>query len=233
MKDSAAATCLRMLSHTPVIVCVVCVGCLDLSNDSADAGTGGTGSGSGTVLANTCNTSVTDWCGGDVTGTWTVTTICAETNPVDTINQQNAAKYPDCTQTCSSAKVTATGFVTYSSQTMASNLSFRIVESLSFSPVCFSEAMGTTPTDSTCQSLVLDPNGTSTCALTLSNCACQFDETTSDQATTYALSGNEIIEYDTLAFTNQSIQYCVTGTTMTQRRNLRPGINYDIQFVRR
>lgn len=233
MKDFAARTCHRLLSYAPMIACVVCVGCLDLGNNSADAGTGGTGSGSGTVLANTCSTTVTDWCGGDVTGTWTVTSICAESNPVDAVNQQNVAKYPDCTGSCTSAQMTATGFVTYSSQTMASNLSFRIVESLSFSPACFSEAMGTTPTDGTCQSLVLDPSGTSTCALTLSNCACQFDETTSDQATTYALSGNEIVEYDTLSFTNQSIQYCVTGTTMVQRRVLRPGINYDIQFARR
>jgi hypothetical protein len=163
-----------------------------------------------------------------------VTSICAEANPVDALNQQTAAKYPTCTGFCSAANTTATGSVTYSAQAMSSNLAFRSVETLSLTPACLEEYAGTTVSESTCQSLAYDPSGASnsSCSLVLSTCNCQYDKTTKDNATTYAVSGSEIVEYDLNTLTQQSFKYCVSGTTMTQRRNMTPGINYQVQFTR-
>jgi len=212
-------------------------GCLDLGNDSGDAGTGGS-NGSGTVLSSACAASTFVPCGGDVTGTWDVTSICAEANIVDAVNANiDTPSRPDCSNVCSAASATATGAVKYSAQTVTSGLVFRVVESLSFNPQCFEEARGTSLTDSTCQSFLGDNAGNSTCAVVLSSCNCQYDYTTPDNATTYSLSGNQIIEYDMQAVTQQNFDYCVSetlaGTTMTQQRNMTPGINYLIQLVLR
>ena len=116
-------------------------------------------------------------------------------------------------------------------------MAFRVVESLSFSPQCFLEVRGTTLTDSTCQSFQGDDTSGSSCAVVLSNCNCQYDNTTPDNATGYSLSGNQIIEYDSAAFAQVGIDYCVSdtlaGTTMTQRRTMTPGINYLVELVLR
>lgn len=204
-------------------------GCLDLT-DTSDAGTGGTGSGSGTVLASTCTASFTP-CGGDVTGSWAVQSICAQSSPAGAVNASDA-RFPDCANICSSAQLTASGSVTYASPTVTSSETFRLVESLAFSDACFSEATGTTLSDATCQSFNSDPSGTSSCALSLSTCACQFDQTTQDSATSYTLSGTEIVQYGSGALAQETIEYCVTGNTMTQQRQLPPAVNYLIQFTR-
>jgi hypothetical protein len=116
---------------------------------------------------------------------------------------------------------------------MASSESFRLVESLAFGSVCFSELVGTTLTDSTCQAAANDLSGAASCALSMSSCACQVEQTQADSATTFALSGNNIVEYGANAGSQgESIEYCVTGNSMTQRRTLPPGVNYVLQFVK-
>jgi hypothetical protein len=107
-----------------------------------------------------------------------------------------------------------------------------LVESLGFSDACFTELKGTTLSDSTCQTGVNDFNGTASCALSGSTCACQVDQTTNDSATTYTISGNEILQYAQGSATPDTIEYCVTGNAMTQQRNLAPGVNYLMQFSR-
>ena len=200
--------------------------CLVLG-DTSDAGTNG----SGTLLANNCSTTLTA-CGGDVTGTWALQFICAQSTLMDAINAADA-RYPDCGNVCTAASLTATGSVTYAAPTVSSSLSFQLVESFSFSDACFSEYTGTTLTDSTCQSFTNDPSGASSCALSQSVCACQINQTISDTATTYALAAPDITQYGSgSGGQGESIPYCVTGNSMTQQRTLAGGVSYLLQFAK-
>ena len=202
-------------------------GCLDLT-DSNDAGTGGTGS--GTLLSGACVSTLTP-CGGDVTGTWALKSICAEGNLVDTVNSQYRSG-ADCGSVCSTAALTASGSVTFSGSNVQTSESFRLVETLGFNDACFSELKGTTLTDSTCQSGANDFSGTAGCALSLATCACQIDQTIADGATSYTQSGNQLVLFNSSTLSQETVNYCVTGNSMTQERNLPPGVNYLIQFTR-
>jgi len=209
--------------------------CLDLM-DSNDAGTGGTGNASGTLLAGTCVATFTA-CGGDVTGTWALQSICAESSLVDAVNALYRSGV-DCGSVCQTASMTASGSVMYSGQTVNSSESFRFTESLGFGDACFTELKGTTLSDSTCQTGANDfhvpaSDGTASCALSLATCACQVDQTTTDGASTYTLSGNNITEYNSTTLTQESIEYCITGTSMVQRRNLSPGVNFLVTFAKK
>lgn len=213
-----------------LLLCLWLPACLDIT-DSSDAGTG---SGSGTQLAGNCTATFTA-CGGDVTGTWALQGICAESSVKDAVNAQDAIKDPNCGSICSTADVTATGSVTYAAPTVSSNESFTLVESLAIGDVCFSAVTGTTLSDSTCQTFSNDPNGSGSCTLSLATCDCQFNQTIINNDTTYALSGNDIVEYGPNNPQGLTIEYCVTGNTMTQRRslpNLPPGLNFVVQFSR-
>ena len=202
-------------------------GCLDMT-DTNDAGTGGTGS--GTLLVSNCVSTFTP-CGGDVTGKWAITSMCAESNLVDSVNSQYRSS-ADCGSVCNSANLTASGSVTFSGSDVTSSESFRLVETLGFNDACFSELKGTTLTDSTCQSGANDFSGTASCALSLATCACQVDQVTADGATSYTQSGNQLVLLNSASLSQETVDYCVTGNSMTQRRNLPPGVNYLIQFSR-
>jgi hypothetical protein len=128
--------------------------------------------------------------------------------------------------------MTASGSVTYSTQTVSSSESFRLVESLGFGDACFGELKGTTLSDSTCQTGANDFSGTASCALSLSTCACQVDQTTTDGASTYILSGNNVTEYNSTTLTQETIEYCVTGTAMVQRRKFGPAVNFLVSLVK-
>src|SRR5664280_568897 len=215
-----------------LLLCLWLPACLDIT-DSNDAGTGGTGSGSGTQLAGNCTATFTA-CGGDVTGTWALQSICAQSSLTDAVNTQYTSG-PDCGSVCTSASLTASGTVTYASPSVSSSESFQFVESLAFGDVCFGELKGTTLSDSTCQTGGSDFAGSASCALSLSTCICQASQTITDSVTTYAISGNDIVEYGPNNPQGLTIEYCVTGNTMTQRRslpNLPPGLNFIVQFTR-
>jgi len=128
--------------------------------------------------------------------------------------------------------MSASGSVTYSGQTVSSSESFRLVESLGFGDACFTELKGTTLSDSTCQTGANDFGGSASCALSLSTCACQLNQTTTDGATTYTLSGNNVTEYNSTTLTQETIEYCVTGTSMVQRRKLGPSVNFLVTFAK-
>jgi hypothetical protein len=196
---------------------------LDLSN-SSDAGT---------QTATACTTTFTA-CGGDVTGTWALQSICAQTDLVGSQNARYAGR-ANCGSVCTSASASASGTITYASSSITGGVSFEFDDSLNFSDACFNEIHGTTLSDSTCQAGANDFSGAASCSVLQATCACQNAQTSTDAATTYVLSGNNINinEPDPVTSASQtSIGYCVSGNAMTQLRSYPPDVSYILKFAK-
>ncbi len=204
--------------------------CLDLG-DSSDAGAGGTGS--GTVLSGICAASFSP-CGGDVTGTWQVQSICSVGNPADTVNANFTASYPDCAGVCTSNSMTVSGNKTYSGTSVTSTESFDFSENLSLSDACFNEALGTSLSDSTCQAAAghFDSASSASCGLLAGACNCQVTDSLNNSTTSYVASGTSLTEPESNTDLGTTVDYCVIGNTMTQRRTLPPGIQYVVTYTR-
>jgi hypothetical protein len=198
-------------------------GCWDVG-DSSDAGTTKNNGGADDCLAEFSA------CGGDVTGTWKVKSTCPMGNPADTVNA-NFAAYADCGGACTAASLTVTGQKTYDTGVLTSGESFRLLESLSMIDTCFAEATGTSLTDSTCATAA-NEFASATCAQSGAVCNCQVNETLNNTATSYSLAGNSLTEVGASSLIGPTVEYCVTGETMRQRRTLPPGAIYGINYVR-
>lgn len=202
-------------------------GCDFGDSDSADAGTS---NGAGAQSSTVCMSAFTP-CGGDLTGTWAVQAVCGVTNPADRVNT-NFAAYPNCSGTCTGAAVTGSGTKTYDAGSLTSSESFRMVETLELTPACFTDVTQTSLNDSTCQS-VSGQFQSASCGLSMTGCGCQITEVTNNDATGYQASGNSLTEAGVGSLQGSNIDYCVVGNTMTQRRNLPPGSDFVITYVRR
>jgi len=204
----------------------------DFGDEGADAGTN-TNTGGSTQNSTVCTSGFTA-CGGDLTGTWAIQATCGVTNPASTVNA-NFAQYSDCSGACTGAAETTTGTKTYdSSGALTSTESFTLVETLDLTPACFGDVTQTTLTDSTCpaQAGQFDPNTSSaSCGFTATGCGCQITQTTNNNATSYQVSGTSLTELGAGSLPG-SIDYCVEGNTMTQRRTLPPGGSFVVTYVR-
>ena len=205
-------------------------GCWDLG-DSSDAGTAA--GNAGPVLSNNCLTSYSP-CGGDVSGTWLVQSICSLVSPVVGVTANlNFAAYPDCTGACTAASLTASGYKTYDSGTLTSAESFRLNATLLLTDACFNERQGTSLTDSTCHAAAAADYVS--CGLANGACSCQSDQTFNNTASNYSLAGDVLTEMGADSSTiGPSVDYCVTGNRMTQQRGLPPSLmNYVVSYVRK
>ncbi len=205
-----------------LLLVVMLTGCWDLG-DSSDAGAGG--------LSNNCLTSFYS-CGGDVSGTWSVQSICPSVSPIPGVSANlNFTAYPDCSSACTAASLTARGQKKYDSGTLTSSESFQLGATLSLNDACFNERQGTSLTDSTCQAAA-NADYVS-CGLALGACNCQSNQTFNNTATTYSVAGSTLTEMGADSSTiGPTVAYCLTGNIMLQQRTLPPGINYVIQYAR-
>jgi hypothetical protein len=202
-------------------------GCLIDNTDKADAGTENTG---GSTVSNLCTSQISP-CGGDVSGSWAVKSICAVGNPADKVNA-NFTTYPSCVGVCTAATVTASGSKTYDSGTLTSSEAFVLSETLSLTSACFLQVMGTDLNESTCQAAA-GQFASATCALSTLGCTCQITESVQNSALSYAVSGNVLTEAQAGSLQGTSLEYCVLGNTMTQRRTLPPGVDFMVTYTRR
>ena len=121
-----------------VLLCSNLIACLDMG-DSSDAGVVGANGGGSTTTTSNCTTSYTP-CGGDLTGTWAVQSICAvEGSPTTALNGIFAAQ-SDCSGAGLSAAMTASGQKTYNSGTLASSEAFTLAETISMSDACLTSS---------------------------------------------------------------------------------------------
>jgi len=196
-------------------------------SDSADAGSNNS---AGAQSSTVCLSAFSP-CGGDLTGTWAVQAVCGVTNPVDTVNA-NFAAYPNCSGTCTGAAVTASGTKTYDSGSLTSSESFRLVETLELTSACFNDVMQTSLTDSTCQGASSQFNSAS-CDLSATGCGCQVTDVLNNDSTSYQAAGTSLTEAGVGNLLGSSVEYCVVGNTMTQRRQLPPGNDFVVTYIRR
>lgn len=179
------------------------------------AACGGETSGDGSAGCGT-----TTGCGGDVVGTWHVTSVCVEVAPtfVDTTNIP-----PECLTSYQTALKTMTAQPQNLTIAMAADGTYQETGSMttSFTWVldsrCFT-AMGGSLSASTCASLPsgLDPNGpAATCTFVTSVCRCTFTDTqTVSRTGTYRTSGTTLYTDENDPTHTGSGPYCVKGTSM-------------------
>jgi hypothetical protein len=64
-------------------------------------------------------------------------------------------------------------------------------------------------------------------------CTCQIDQAIPNNALSYVISGSTLTEVAASTLGGTSMDYCIVGNTMTQRRSLPPGTDYIITYTRR
>jgi hypothetical protein len=166
-------------------------------------------------------------CGGTLDGTWTVTSVCAEGNLAATMNQQLGLPAA-CDNTFQSVTLGASGTVTFANGMETDNLTQTMDANLVFTAACESAVANQTVTltSSTCttiqQSLTSASSSftTANCSLSNGSCVCtaSYDQQSSTTPASYTVSGS-IVTY-TGTDPDPSIDYCVSGTTLTARQAL-------------
>ena len=165
-------------------------------------------------------------CGGDPAGMWNISGACLDGDLAAAINSTRPAA---CSTQTTAADVKATGSLIYmgaAPDTLAvynATVTTRTAESVS--PACAMEAYQITTLDAAaCTQLQttfknLDPDlmaiaeTTVTCALAGANCDCRITIADRQMAQNFiTVTGSNIAEG------NESYDFCISGTTMTQKR---------------
>jgi hypothetical protein len=169
-------------------------------------GTGGTGTGGSGATA--CGT--VEPCGGNLVGTWALTSECLDAGELNTSIQQGLY--------CPQALVTASGVNISGTATFTSGLTYTLAENLSY---MLTISMPSTCTNGlTCadygiyQAAYLPPGTTFSCTGT-TTCTCTESTTKSGSDTgTYVLSGSNATLTSTTTGTTSTNGYCVQGSTI-------------------
>lgn len=215
----------------------ILTGCLDLGLGDQDAGVGGKKSsststststhGGGTVTANLCSTAYTP-CGGSVTGTWVVQSICADRNMADAVNE-SYAQYTYCSSACRRASVTAKGSKTYGTG-LVTDESFTLFESLTLEESCLYGIIGSALSATSCQTFG-NGLGTAACSVASGYCNCDVTSQLTNSANSYSISGNVLTELDVDNLKSTTVPYCVKGNTLTQQRQLISGVKFVVTYA--
>ena len=169
-------------------------------------------SGNGSIGNPNCKTVAP--CGGDVTGTWKITSVCQAPESVDLGDAG----------TCSGLSLQVTlldyeGSVTFSGGTFMSTLtSGEAGETLTEPTSC----LGQNTSSQTCAELSValqqnDAGATGTCSISGSNCVCNGTQTIPPQTSsgTYTIGSTSItLTLSTAGSTPETDGYCIQGNTM-------------------
>jgi hypothetical protein len=189
----------------------------------------GCGGGSG-AEAGICSGTFTA-CGGDPTGDWEVASTCLGTSFAQLLNDSFAAQSPDCAGAAKSASLSASGTVAYHAGTVAYNMTISTTTSFSFTEACLQALAPGVTADASCAALAPspgDPEETGSCSFSGSACSCTGASTSPDTSvSSYTVSGATITESSGATY-----EFCVSGTTMSQRVAL-VGTNYGVMTLSR
>jgi hypothetical protein len=157
-------------------------------------------------------------CGGDPTGKWEIVAVCLETDMAAVYNKLRGSA---CDESCISATVAAAGSVTYVDQTTTYDVKTLELTSDRYSTTCASDMFGFSLLDSTAcerigsQAEVILPGLQETCAYASGNCLCESTLPSSKtKSVSYRVTGTMAVEASGDAY-----DFCVSGTTMTQRES--------------
>jgi hypothetical protein len=196
-------------------------------------GCGGGGDGVTLTKATVCSGSYSA-CGGDPTGTWDLAGVCVEGDLAASADAQLSSKYAACAGSITNATVAGGGSVTYSGGNATYDAKEELVSTLAYSPACVAAiSSGATLSASVCtqvqSNLNAETNTKGNCSYDGSHCNCTMTVTNPDTVThTFSVSGSTISESD-----GSSYQFCVNGSSMSQRQSV-GGSTYIIsQFSKR
>jgi hypothetical protein len=196
-------------------------------------GCGDGSSGPTLVHAGAC-TGTFNACGGDPTGTWSLTGACIDGDLVAALNAEMAADYPACADTYSAAGVALGGSVTYGDGKYTFDATMEIIQSFTYTPACVAQlSNGVALSAAVCsqleQGLNRESGGKATCSYVGTNCDCEGTLTqTNDTSGSYSISGSTIIEDSGTTY-----QFCVEGASMSQREVVAGNVYGITQMTRR
>jgi len=176
----------------------------------------GCGGGSGGSSLPTC--SAFNACGGDITGTWTFDSVCAEGDIAASLLDTSGLP-SQCSDVIKNLGLKMTGTLTYANGTETANATETVTARAVYSSACINaEAGGTVAvTQSLCDTIASSAASsggpTMSCKLSNGGCDCSLTMTQDEQTTdTYTVTGGTLTYSD-----GSSIQYCVSGQTLTVR----------------
>jgi hypothetical protein len=175
---------------------------------SSSSGSGGSGGDNcGKVAA----------CGGNIVGTWTVATACAQSTAPTSVTTGS------CTETTQVGQISASGTATFNSDmTYTYSLSESASETVTVPMSCLTVAGVTVTCDELQMDLggaIKDDAGATTTTCTTSGTSCSCDVSVAGQAVTetgtYTISGDTVTTTSsTSTGTTGGGQYCVQGNTL-------------------
>ena len=198
------------------------------------SGAGGslTGGGSGVgTSTNTC-TGTFAACGGDPTGTWDIVGVCVEGDLAAAANSSYASDSAECSSLCTGATLAAQGLVTYGAGSVQPNAILSLTETLAMTAGCYAALSGETWSSTSCASFAqgLDQQSgtTATCSSGSSMCNCAYVTVLSSTVDTYTVDGSLLVASD-----GTTTEFCVQGSTMTQRDSIGDNTFAVTQFKKR
>jgi hypothetical protein len=157
-------------------------------------------------------------CGGDITGTWNVTSSCFEGNLTDAVNY--SFKLLECQGDYQSVTANVTGTVAFEAGTATESTLTTLNYEMVPSPACYRALGGTTVDAAGCAVLAtaLVSGGyheTANCVLDGSRCRCTAQNSIErNESLTYSVQGSSI-SYES---DSDSLDFCVSGTTLNARQ---------------
>jgi hypothetical protein len=161
-----------------------------------------------------------DACGGDVTGTWQVTSSCVEGNLKEAANLSQTLP-PACRGNYDQVDANVSGTVSFANGS-ATDDTITTIDYVLHVPVVCMAAIGIESTDLPTACAGVGPaivaggyHQDVTCSVQGSACSCVAKDTfTRDGALTYTISGSKL-SYDA---SNDKMDFCVEGTTLRARQ---------------
>jgi hypothetical protein len=178
-------------------------------------------------------------CGGDPLGMWTVSGACLDGDLAAAINSTHSAA---CMSQTTAADVQVTGSLTYmgaAPDTLAvynATVTTRTAESIS--PACATEAFQVTTLDAAACTQIqttiknsdveLMAETTVSCSLAGANCDCRITIADVQMAQNFVtVTGSNIAEG------NDTYDFCISGTTMTQKRMLAGNVSAVVTLAKK
>jgi hypothetical protein len=195
-----------------------------------------TGCGGETSKASQCG--AIDACGGDLTGSWKVTGICASISPGSMLTAGQSTSLPAACGDIVAQAVDRASYgaidvtVTFTGTQLQEAGAFEIEFPLDYTSACLSALGAPQADESTCNEIAggvtTDAQDSATCTVASGGCACTVSISEPIDVTgSYQVQGNAIVT-DNRMFTSD---YCVTGDTATLLE-MGPGLNGRLSLER-
>jgi hypothetical protein len=151
-------------------------------------------------------------CGGDIVGTWTVTSTC--------VTATGSASVPNCpSATLNSVSIGLTGTITYNADlTYTGNSTTSLTETVTLPASCLTQQGVTATCAQLTQNLATNPDFKSANCTGSSGCTCTVaakDSVMTDTGTYTTTAAGKLNETTNGSTTVDSSDYCVKGTTLT------------------